>query len=153
MATPFKLKRSAVTGKRPGLDDMQIGELAINFYDGHLFAERDTQGVGIGTTVALLTPWVENFGGGSINYNGIVTATTYHGNQVIGTPAGGFKSGAFTISNTDHTKDSINELNFILGKLVPSAPTTFNGLSLSIQTNAGNRRLCQGFTPTNNTGG
>jgi len=153
MATPFKLKRSAVTGKRPGLDDMQIGELAINFYDGHLFAERDTQGVGIGTTVALLTPWVENFGGGSINYNGIVTATTYHGNQVIGTPAGGFKSGAFTISDTDHTKDSINELNFILGKLVPPAPTTFNGLNLSIQTNGGTRRLCAGFTPTNNTGG
>ena len=153
MATPFKLKRSAVTGKRPGLDDMQIGELAINFYDGHLFAERDTQGVGIGTTVALLTPWVENFGGGSINYNGIVTATTYHGNQVIGTPAGGFKSGAFTISNTDHTKDSINELNFILGKLVPSAPTTFNGLSLSLTGTAGNGRLCAGFTPTNNTGG
>ena len=153
MATPFKLKRSAVTGKRPGLDDMQIGELAINFYDGHLFAERDTQGVGIGTTVALLTPWIENYGGGSINYNGIVTATTYHGNQVIGTPAGGFKSGAFTISNTDHTKDSINELNFILGKLVPSAPTTFNGLSLSLTGTAGNRRLCAGFTPTNNTGG
>ena len=153
MATPFRLKRSAVTGKRPSIDDMQIGELAINFYDGHLFAERDTQGVGIGTTVTLLTPWVENFGGGSINYNGIVTATTYHGNQVIGTPAGGFKSGAFTISDTDHTKDSINELNFILGKLVPAAPTTFNGLSLSIQTNAGNRRLCAGFTPTNNTGG
>ena len=153
MATPFKLKRSAVTGKRPGLDDMQIGELAINFYDGHLFAERDTQGVGIGTTVALLTPWIENYGGGSINYNGIVTATTYHGNQVIGNPAGGFKSGAFTISNTDHTKDSINELNFILGKLVPPAPTTFNGLSLSLTGTAGNGRLCQGFTPTNNTGG
>ena len=153
MATPFKLKRSAVTGKRPGLDDMQIGELAINFYDGHLFAERDTQGVGIGTTVALLTPWVENFGGGSINYNGIVTATTYHGNQVIGTPAGGFKSGAFTISNTDHTKDSINELNFILGKLVPAAPDTLNGLSFSLTGTAGNGRLCQGFTPTNNTGG
>ena len=153
MATPFKLKRSAVTGKRPGLDDMQIGELAINFYDGHLFAERDTQGVGIGTTVALLTPWIENFGGGSINYNGIVTATTYHGNQVIGTPAGGFKSGAFTISNTDHTKDSINELNFILGKLVPAAPDTFNGLAFSLTGTAGNGRLCQGFTPTNNTGG
>ena len=44
--------------------------------------------------------------------SGIITATsgivTYHGNQVIGTPAGGFKSGAFTINNTDHTKDSIN---------------------------------------------
>ena len=153
MATPFKLKRSAVTGKRPGLDDMQIGELAINFYDGHLFAERDTQGVGIGTTVALLTPWIENYGGGSINYNGIVTATSYHGNQVIGTPAGGFKSGAFTISNTDHTKDSINELNFILGKLVPAAPDTLNGLTLSLTGTTGTRYLCQGFTPTNNTGG
>ena len=153
MATPFKLKRSAVTGKRPGLDDMQIGELAINFYDGHLFAERDTQGVGIGTTVALLTPWIENYGGGSINYNGIVTATSYHGNQVIGTPAGGFKSGAFTIGTGDHTKDSINELNFILGKLVPTAPDTINGASVSLTGTAGNGRLCQGFTPTNNTGG
>ena len=152
MATPFKLKRSAVTGKRPGLDDMQIGELAINFFDGHLFAERDTQGVGIGTTVTLLTPWIENFGGGSINYNGIVTATTYHGNQVIGTPAGGFKSGAFTIGTGDHTKDSINELNFILGKLVPTAPDTINGASVSLTGTAGNGRLCQGFTPTNNTG-
>ena len=59
MATPFRLKRSSVTGKRPALSDVQIGELAFNFYDGHLFAERDTGGVGIGTTVALLTPWIE----------------------------------------------------------------------------------------------
>jgi len=153
MATPFRLKRSSVTGKRPALADVQIGELAFNFYDGHLFAERDTGGVGIGTTVALLTPWIENFGGGSITYSGIVTANTYHGNQVIGTPAGGFKTGAFTINNTDHTKDSINELNFILGKLVPDAPDTFNGLALSLTGTAGVGRLCQGFTPTNNTGG
>ena len=153
MATPFRLKRSSVTGKRPALTDLQIGELAFNFYDGHLFAERDTGGVGIGTTVALLTPWKENFGGGSITYVGVVTANTYHGDQVIGTPAGGFKSGAFTINNTDHTKDSINELNFILGKLVPDAPDTFNGLALSLTGTAGVGRLCQGFTPSNNTGG
>ena len=153
MATPFRLKRSAVTGKRPGLPDMQLGELAFNTYDGHLFAERDTGGAGIGTTIALLTPWVENYGSGSITYNGIVTATTYHGNQVIGTPAGGFKSGAFTINNTDHTKDSINELNFILGKLVPDPPDTINGESFSLTGTAGVGRLCQGFTPTNNTGG
>ena len=153
MATPFRLKRSSVTGKRPALTDVQIGELAFNFYDGHLFAERDTGGVGIGTTVALLTPWIENFGGGSITYSGIVTANTYHGDQVIGTPAGGFKSGAFTINNTDHTKDSINELNFILGKLVPGSPDTFDGLALSLTGTAGVGRLCQGFTPTNNTGG
>jgi len=153
MATPFRLKRSSVTGKRPALADVQIGELAFNFYDGHLFAERDTGGVGIATTVALLTPWIENFGGGSITYSGIVTANTYHGDQVIGTPAGGFKTGAFTINNTDHTKDSINELNFILGKLVPDSPDTFDGLALTLTGTAGVGRLCQGFTPTNNTGG
>ena len=153
MATPFRLKRSSVTGKRPALSDLQIGELALNFYDGHLFAERDTGGVGIGTTIALLTPWKENFGGGSITYVGVVTANTYHGDQVIGTPAGGFKSGAFTINNSDHTKDSINELNFILGKLVPKAPDTFDELALSLTGTAGVARLCAGFTPTNNTGG
>jgi len=87
------------------------------------------------------------------NVNGIVTASSFVGNQVIGTPAGGFKSGAFTINNTDHTKDSINELNFILGKLVPNAPDTFNGLSLSLTGTQGTAYLCQGFTPTNNTGG
>ena len=89
----------------------------------------------------------------NVNASGVVTATTFEGNQVIGTPAGGFKSGAFTISSTDHTKDSINELNFILGKLVPVAPDTFNGLSLSLTGTDGTAYLCQGFTPTNNTGG
>jgi len=153
MATPYRLKRSSVNNKRPTLSDLEKGELAFNFYNGHLFAEVDTGGVGIGTTIANLTPWREQFAVNEIHYTGIVSATTYNGNQVIGTPAGGFKSGAFTINNTDHTKDSINELNFILGKLVPPAPDTFNGLAVSLTGTAGVGRLCQGFTPTNNTGG
>ncbi len=153
MATPFKLKRSSVPGKRPELSDLQLGELAINFHDGHLYAERDTEGVGIGTTVALLTPWKENFGGGSISYVGVVTATTYHGDQVIGTPTGGsFRAGAFTPNASDLTKDSIDELNFILGKLVPPQPDNINGVALSLIGTAGVGRLCDGFTPTNNTG-
>ena len=72
MATPFRLKRSSVASKRPGLTDLQKGELALNFYDGHLFAERDTAGVGIGTTIANLTPWKETFGGTAINYENSV---------------------------------------------------------------------------------
>ena len=153
MATPYRFKRSAVAGKRPTLTDLELGEIALNTYDGKLYAERETNGVGIADTVALLNPWEESYGGGKINYVGVVSATTYNGNQVIGTPAGGFKSGAFTINNTDHTKDSINELNFILGKLVPDAPDTFNGLSFTLTGTAGVARLCTGFTPTNNTGG
>ena len=84
---------------------------------------------------------------------GVSTASTYNGDLVIGTPNGGFKSGAFTINSTDKTKDSINDLNNILGKLVPAAPTTINGVSISLTGTAGNGRLCAGFTPTNNTGG
>ena len=154
MATPFRLKRSSVTGKRPALSDVQIGELAFNFYDGHLFAERDTGGVGIGTTVALLTPWIEKFGGGAITYVGVVTANTYHGDQVIGVPTrGNFRTGAISISQADFTKDSIEELNFVLNKLVPTPPDTFDGLSFTLTGTAGNARLCAGFTPVNNTGG
>ena len=152
MATPYRFKRSAVAGKRPTLDDLELGEIALNTYDGKLYAERETNGVGIADTVALLNPWEETYGGGSIEYVGTVTATTYTGNQVIGTPAGGFKSGAFTISSSDHTKDSINELNFILGKLVPDPPDTIAGVAVDL-TNDTEHFLCAGFTPTNNTGG
>ena len=69
MSTPFRIKRSAVPGKRPVVADLQLGELALNTYDGYLFSQRDTGGVGIGTTVSLLTPWIENYGGQSIYYN------------------------------------------------------------------------------------
>ena len=100
---PFRIKRSAVEGKRPQNEDLELGELALNTYDGRLFAKKDTGGVGVGTTVTLLTPWTENIGGG-LYYNegnvglgtttpsskltvqgdgkftGVVTATTFIGN-------------------------------------------------------------------------
>ena len=69
MATPIRIKRSAVSGKKPQNTDLQVGELALNTYDGSLFTKRDTGGVGIATTVSNITPWVENFGGTSINYS------------------------------------------------------------------------------------
>ena len=65
---PFRIKRSAVEGKRPQNADLALGELALNTYDGRLFAKKDTSGVGIGTTVTLLTPWTEN-SDGSVYYN------------------------------------------------------------------------------------
>ena len=154
MATPFRLKRSSVSGKRP--DDLQKGELAINFYDGHLFAERDTGGVGIGTTITLLTPWKESFGGGAIQYTGVVTATNFHGeggNLTLGTPtSGSFRGGAYTPAASHKIDDSVDELNYILGKLVPAQPDNIGGVSLSLTGTAGNGRLCAGFTPTNNSG-
>jgi hypothetical protein len=73
---PFRIRRSAVEGKRPQTTDLELGELALNTYDGRLFAKKDTGGVGVGTTVTLLTPWTENIGGG-LYYN--------EGNVGIGT--------------------------------------------------------------------
>ena len=69
MATPFRLKRSAIEGKRPAASDLQLGELALNTYDGFLYTERE--GVGL-ATVTNLTPWTEAYGGLSIHYDNSV---------------------------------------------------------------------------------
>ena len=170
MANPkIKIKRSSVAGKVPHYpDSLDVGEFAINTADGKVFIAA---GVGAGVTVrevgvstALVLSGIVTSGSfigpltGAVtgNVTGDVTGDltgNVAGDVTIGTPTGGFKSGAFTISNTDKTKDSINELNNILGKLVPSAPTTIDGVSISLTGTAGSGRLCAGFTPTNNTGG
>ena len=41
MATPFRIKRSAVPGKKPAVGDLQLGELALNTYDAELYTLRD----------------------------------------------------------------------------------------------------------------
>ena len=117
MATPIRIKRSSVSGKRPGLDQVQLGELAFNYYDGHLYSKRDTGNVGIATTVALLTPWVEELNGGEIRYSGIVSATTYEGDGgqlTVGNASDGslISSGALnTFTTSTKIVDSIDDLN------------------------------------------
>ena len=76
MADPvIRFKRSAVAGKRPTLANVELGEVALNTYDGNLFTRQDTGGVGIGTTVTLLTPWQELYGAAAISYSGDVNIT------------------------------------------------------------------------------
>lgn len=45
MASTVKIKRSAVPGKVPQTTDVQLGELAINSYDGKLFLKKNVSGV------------------------------------------------------------------------------------------------------------
>ena len=40
MATPIRIKRSAVPGKRPQVSDLQVGELALNTHDAELVTLR-----------------------------------------------------------------------------------------------------------------
>ena len=58
MATPFRIKRSAVPSKVPLVSDLQFGELALNTFDAELYTLRarvgfatDVVRLGAGTTV------------------------------------------------------------------------------------------------------
>ena len=46
MATPIRIKRSAVPGKVPSQGALQYGELAINLNDAELYAVRNRSGIG-----------------------------------------------------------------------------------------------------------
>jgi len=46
MGTPLRIKRSAVPGKVPVVQDLQLGELALNTYDAELYTLRYRPGIG-----------------------------------------------------------------------------------------------------------
>jgi hypothetical protein len=108
-----------------------------------------TKNVGLGLTDPDRKLTVQ----GDIKASGVVTAAEYYGDQVIGTPSGGFLPGAVGIETSDYTKDSVNEINFILGKLVPKPPTTLQNAPFTLTGLTGTGLLCAGFSPTNNTDG
>ena len=74
MATPIRIKRSAVAGKRPTTEQLQLGELAVNFYDGKVFFKQDTNGVGIGTRIVEI-------GAGSTSFVGKTLYVTSNGDD------------------------------------------------------------------------
>tara|TARA_R110000796_G_scaffold191822_2_gene308498 strand:- start:1129 stop:3369 length:2241 start_codon:yes stop_codon:yes gene_type:complete len=74
MATPIRIKRSAVAGKKPTNEQVQLGELAVNFYDGNIFLKQDTGGVGIGTRIVVV-------GAGSTTFVGKTLFVTENGND------------------------------------------------------------------------
>ena len=86
MAAPkIQLRRSSVSGKKPTTTQLQLGELAVNTYDGKVYIKQDTDGVGVGTTVVTVNPWEINEGetelsfSGSVSVGGSITAGTLHG--------------------------------------------------------------------------
>jgi len=141
MANPIiKIKRSAVAGKVPTTTSLELGELAINTYDGKLFIQQDQSAVGVASTVITINPW--SVGVGSIAYNtyftagsvgigttlpkaalnvvGVVSATSFigDGSQLTGISAGG---GSQWISNSAgiHTLGNVG-----VGTTNPSAVVT-----------------------------
>ena len=80
MAEPkILIRRSSTPNKVPDTTHLQLGELAINTFDGKLYLERDqTSASGIATVIAV-NPW--NVGFGTLAYDTYFTA----GNVGVGT--------------------------------------------------------------------
>ena len=76
MADPIiRIKRSSVEGKIPTPDQVPLGEVALNTFDGKFYASKN---VGLGTTVFTVNPWT--VGTGTNTYNTYFTV----GNVGIG---------------------------------------------------------------------
>jgi len=75
MAQVVKLKRTAVEGKIPTTATLELGELAINTYDGRIYFEKDN---GIPTVQQIIT--TDSVSSGSIQLTGIISASYFLGN-------------------------------------------------------------------------
>ena len=68
MAAPkIRIRRSSTPNKVPNITQLELGELAINTYDGKIYLEQDQGAAGVGNTVVRINPW--NVGLGTTAYN------------------------------------------------------------------------------------
>lgn len=65
MANTLKLKRSAVASKVPAVGDLELGELAVNTYDGKLYTKKDNG------TASIVEIGAGGGGGGATNLDGL----------------------------------------------------------------------------------
>ena len=75
MAQVIKLKRTAIQGKTPTTTNLDLGELAINTYDGRIFFEKDVNGF-LSIQEIITT---DSDATGSLNINGSITSSYFVG--------------------------------------------------------------------------
>lgn len=73
MANTFRLKRSAVQGRVPTTSDLQLGELALNTYDGKLYTKKDT---GTASIVEIGAGGSGGFAGAYAEFDPSITSNT-----------------------------------------------------------------------------
>jgi hypothetical protein len=120
MAQTIKLKRTAVQGKIPTTSNLDLGELAINTYDGRIFFERDVDG-----TLSIQEILTTNSQtSGSFNLTGAISASSLDisGNTVI---AGNLTLGG-NITIGDSTSDSISVSADFSSSLIPDSGSTYD---------------------------
>ena len=119
MAQVIKLKRTAVQGKIPTTSNLELGELALNTYDGRIFFEKND---GSPSIQEILTTNTTN--SGSLNLTGAVTASSLEisGNTTIGGDL--TLEGQLTIG--DASTDSVNVIASLSSSLIPNNNLSFD---------------------------
>lgn len=121
MAQVLKLKRTAVNGKTPTTSHLELGELAMNTFDGRIFLKKDS-----GTPIVneILTTNTEGSITGSLNLNGNITANniTLSGNATI---AGNLTLGG-NITIGDNVADVVTVTAGFSGSLIPDSTSLYD---------------------------
>jgi len=120
MANLIKLKRSATSGNNPTTSNLELGELAINTYDGNLFFKKSVSGTESILSVATLTgtqtltnktltsPTINGATANNLTLTGTLTAGGGAGTngQILASTG----TGVQWISNTTSTLDSLTDV-------------------------------------------
>jgi hypothetical protein len=91
-ANVVKLKRSAVAGRVPATTDLQLGELALNTYDGRVYLKKSVASVESIVTIQQVTGGT----GVAVSDSGVVSI----GQSVATTASVSFATGVFTDPST-----------------------------------------------------
>ena len=142
MAQVVKLKRTAVSGKVPTTATLELGELAINTYDGKIYFEKDS---GLPSIEQIVT--TNSTTTGSIELIGSVTASYFigDGSGITNLPAADVSQVATVTASFDnqssisvnHNFDSKNILVSVYGindsQIIPSSVTLTNNNTTTIE--------------------
>jgi len=132
MAQIVQLKRSALSGKVPDTGSLNLGELAINTYDGKIFFRRSGS---TDTVQEVITTNVVNTG--SIFLTGAITASIAATNGVVSGSSQIITLGFTTTSSFNLFTASENSKATTLGNLTGSYATTGSNVFSGSQTITG----------------
>jgi hypothetical protein len=110
MAQVLKLKRTAVEGKLPTVEHLELGELAINTYDGRVFFSKND---GVPTIQELVT--TNSATTGSITISGSITATSLNivNDITANTFSGSFVGDGSGLTNIDIGQETTVSASFV----------------------------------------